>query len=173
MTTEIPNQVAGPGAVLRTKSVDCRRSAEPSRNRSEAWGIVPDVGRRGEVPLSAALSSARVSGAVLVCRARRTGAHAVSGDPVHGSGQLHPQHSAARTWRSRLEWCGGGLRCGDADRPARDRVDRGGAGATSMCADLGSRTIRDEIDALEVLGINPFSGWLRRVCSRRVWSPCY
>ncbi len=30
-----------------------------------------------------------------------------------------------------------------------------GAGATSMCADLGSRTIRDEIDAMEVLGINP------------------
>ncbi|MFH7813436.1 ABC transporter permease, partial [Acetobacter lovaniensis] len=30
-----------------------------------------------------------------------------------------------------------------------------GAGATSMCADLGSRTIRDEIAALEVLSINP------------------
>lgn len=30
-----------------------------------------------------------------------------------------------------------------------------GAGATSMCADLGSRTIREEIAALEVLGINP------------------
>jgi phospholipid/cholesterol/gamma-HCH transport system permease protein len=30
-----------------------------------------------------------------------------------------------------------------------------GAGATAMCADLGARTIRDEIDAMEVLGINP------------------
>jgi phospholipid/cholesterol/gamma-HCH transport system permease protein len=30
-----------------------------------------------------------------------------------------------------------------------------GAGATAMCADLGARTIREEIDALEVLGINP------------------
>src|ERR1700742_1249551 len=29
------------------------------------------------------------------------------------------------------------------------------AGATAMCADLGSRTIREEIDAMEVLGINP------------------
>jgi phospholipid/cholesterol/gamma-HCH transport system permease protein len=29
-----------------------------------------------------------------------------------------------------------------------------GAGATAMCADLGSRTIREEVDALEVLGIN-------------------
>lgn len=30
-----------------------------------------------------------------------------------------------------------------------------GAGATAMCADLGSRTIREEIDALRVLGIDP------------------
>jgi len=30
-----------------------------------------------------------------------------------------------------------------------------GAGATAMCADLGSRTVRQEIDAMEVLGINP------------------
>jgi phospholipid/cholesterol/gamma-HCH transport system permease protein len=30
-----------------------------------------------------------------------------------------------------------------------------GAGATAMCADLGSRTIREELDALRVLGINP------------------
>jgi phospholipid/cholesterol/gamma-HCH transport system permease protein len=30
-----------------------------------------------------------------------------------------------------------------------------GAGATSMCADLGARTIRDELDALRVMGINP------------------
>lgn len=30
-----------------------------------------------------------------------------------------------------------------------------GAGATAMCADLGARTIREEIDALKVLGVNP------------------
>jgi phospholipid/cholesterol/gamma-HCH transport system permease protein len=30
-----------------------------------------------------------------------------------------------------------------------------GAGATAMCADLGARTIREEIDALKVMGINP------------------
>src|SRR3984957_16883824 len=30
-----------------------------------------------------------------------------------------------------------------------------GAGATAMCADLGARTIREEIDALRVLGIDP------------------
>jgi phospholipid/cholesterol/gamma-HCH transport system permease protein len=30
-----------------------------------------------------------------------------------------------------------------------------GAGATAMCADLGARAIREELDALRVLGINP------------------
>jgi len=30
-----------------------------------------------------------------------------------------------------------------------------GAGATAMCADLGARTIREEIDAMIVLGLNP------------------
>lgn len=30
-----------------------------------------------------------------------------------------------------------------------------GAGATAICADLGSRTIREEIDAMRVLGIDP------------------
>lgn len=32
-----------------------------------------------------------------------------------------------------------------------------GAGATAICADLGSRKIRDEIDAMETLGIDPIS----------------
>jgi phospholipid/cholesterol/gamma-HCH transport system permease protein len=31
----------------------------------------------------------------------------------------------------------------------------GGASATAMCADLGSRTIREELDAMRVLGIDP------------------
>ncbi|MGH8573467.1 MAG: ABC transporter permease, partial [Gammaproteobacteria bacterium] len=30
-----------------------------------------------------------------------------------------------------------------------------GAGGSAMCADLGSRRIRDEIDAMQVLGIDP------------------
>jgi phospholipid/cholesterol/gamma-HCH transport system permease protein len=30
-----------------------------------------------------------------------------------------------------------------------------GAGATTICADLGARTIREELDAMRVLGINP------------------
>ena len=42
----------------------------------------------------------------------------------------------------------------------------GGSAATAMCADLGSRTIREEIDAMRVMGINPlqrrrFRGWRR------------
>src|SRR3954469_2087053 len=31
----------------------------------------------------------------------------------------------------------------------------GGAAATAMCADLGARTIREEIDAMRVMGISP------------------
>ena len=34
-----------------------------------------------------------------------------------------------------------------------------GAGATAMCADLGARTIREELDALRVMGINPIHAW--------------
>jgi phospholipid/cholesterol/gamma-HCH transport system permease protein len=30
-----------------------------------------------------------------------------------------------------------------------------GTGATAMCADLGARTIREEVDAMRVMGINP------------------
>lgn len=30
-----------------------------------------------------------------------------------------------------------------------------GAGASAMCADLGARTIREELDALRVMGVNP------------------
>ncbi|RMI28245.1 MlaE family ABC transporter permease [Nocardia stercoris] len=32
-----------------------------------------------------------------------------------------------------------------------------GAGATAICADLGARTIREEIDAMKVLGIDPIA----------------
>lgn len=39
-----------------------------------------------------------------------------------------------------------------------------GCGATAICADLGSRTIREEIDAMRVLGINP----LQRLAVPRV-----
>lgn len=35
-----------------------------------------------------------------------------------------------------------------------------GAGATAICADLGARTIREELDALRVLGINPVQSLL-------------
>lgn len=39
-----------------------------------------------------------------------------------------------------------------------------GAGGTAICADLGARTIREEIDAMNVLGINP----LHRLVAPRV-----
>ncbi|MGH3556336.1 MAG: MlaE family ABC transporter permease [Mycobacterium sp.] len=39
--------------------------------------------------------------------------------------------------------------------PAITVVIIGGSAATAMCADLGARTIREEIDAMRVMGINP------------------
>ncbi len=43
-----------------------------------------------------------------------------------------------------------------------------GAGATAICADLGARTIREELDALKVLGINP----IRSLVVPRVLAAC-
>ncbi|MGV0793278.1 MlaE family ABC transporter permease [Mycolicibacterium sp. XJ1819] len=39
--------------------------------------------------------------------------------------------------------------------PIVDVLVVAGAGATAMCADLGARTIREELDAMRVMGINP------------------
>ena len=45
-----------------------------------------------------------------------------------------------------------------------------GAGATAMCADLGARTIRDELDALRVMGVNPIQALVvPRVLARPRW----
>jgi phospholipid/cholesterol/gamma-HCH transport system permease protein len=41
-----------------------------------------------------------------------------------------------------------------------------GAGATAMCADLGARTIREELDAMRVMGINP----TQALVVPRVWA---
>ena len=41
-----------------------------------------------------------------------------------------------------------------------------GAGATAICADLGARTIREEISAMEVLGIDP----IKRLVIPRMWA---
>jgi phospholipid/cholesterol/gamma-HCH transport system permease protein len=43
-----------------------------------------------------------------------------------------------------------------------------GAGATAMCADLGARTIREELDALRVMGVNPIQAL---VVPRACWPP--
>jgi phospholipid/cholesterol/gamma-HCH transport system permease protein len=44
-----------------------------------------------------------------------------------------------------------------------------GAAATAMCADLGARTIREEIDALRVLGIDP----IQALVVPRVWAATF
>src|SRR5205807_5303088 len=43
-----------------------------------------------------------------------------------------------------------------------------GAGGSAMCADLGARRIRDEIDAMEVLGIDP----VQRLIMPRIFAAC-
>lgn len=43
-----------------------------------------------------------------------------------------------------------------------------GAGATAICADLGARTIREEVDAMRVLGIDP----IHRLVVPRVVASC-
>lgn len=44
-----------------------------------------------------------------------------------------------------------------------------GAGATALCADLGSRTIHDEISALKVMGVDP----VKRLVVPRVWASAF
>ena len=41
------------------------------------------------------------------------------------------------------------------DWPDRDGVGGSRCRATAMCADLGARTIREDLDALRVMGVNP------------------
>ncbi|MGV0656378.1 ABC transporter permease [Mycolicibacterium thermoresistibile] len=50
--------------------------------------------------------------------------------------------------------------------PIVDVLVVAGAGATAMCADLGARTIREELDAMRVMGINPVQALVvPRVCA--------
>jgi phospholipid/cholesterol/gamma-HCH transport system permease protein len=50
---------------------------------------------------------------------------------------------------------GAALACVNQIGPIVTVVVVAGAGATAMCADLGARTIREELDAMRVLGIDP------------------
>lgn len=48
-----------------------------------------------------------------------------------------------------------GLACVTQIAPMTTVLTVAGAGATAMCADLGARTIREEIDAMRVMGLDP------------------
>jgi phospholipid/cholesterol/gamma-HCH transport system permease protein len=53
--------------------------------------------------------------------------------------------------------------------PVSDVLVVAGAGGTAICADLGARTIREEIDAMRVMGINPMHRLVvPRVCAATV-----
>ncbi len=50
--------------------------------------------------------------------------------------------------------------------PMATAVITAGAGGTAMSADMGARRIRDELDALDVMGIDP----TRRLVTPRIWA---
>ena len=104
----------------------------------------------------AAVSVAGVPGAVLVRRPGVAGADAVGGDSVHRAGVSFTLNILLRELGA-ADLSGAGAAFGAVTQvgPLVTVLIVAGAGATAMCADLGSRTIREEIDAMEVLGINP------------------
>ncbi len=109
-------------------------------NRQERLGAdagcgwaVPDVGRRGEIPVPASVLLAGVPGAGVVCRAGGAGADVVGGHSVHRAGEFHAQHLVARAR------CGGSVRCrcgfrgGDPGGADGHGVDRGRCGGLPRC----------------------------------------
>ena len=91
--------------------------------------------------------------------------------PVHRAGELHLNILLRELGAADLSGAGAAFGAVTQVGPLVTVLIVAGAGATAMCADLGSRTIREEIDAMEVLGINPVqrlvtprmlaSGWSR------------
>ena len=67
---------------------------------------------------------------------------------------LHAEHFVAGARRGGSSGRGG-VWCGDPGGSSGDGVDRGGCRRDGDVCGFGSRTIREEIDAMEVLGINP------------------
>ena len=99
---------------------------------------------------------AGVLGAVVVRRASIAVADADAGDPLHQCivvftfNVLFSRFGAA-------DLSGAGAAFGTVTQigPIVTVLVVAGAGATAMCADLGARTIREELDAMRVMGINP------------------
>ena len=103
-----------------------------------------------------ALPGSGVPGSVLVRRAGCAGAHLLGCDPVYRPRSASRSTSCLRELGA-ADLSGAGAAFGAVTQlgPLVTVLIVAGAGATAMCADLGSRTIREEIDAMEVLGINP------------------
>ncbi|EUA51590.1 permease family protein [Mycobacterium xenopi 3993] len=76
-------------------------------------------------------------------------------DSVQRAFRIHHQRAAGRNWcRRRIRrWAAlaGVVYIG----PITTVLVVAGTGATAMCADLGARTIREELDAMRVMGISP------------------
>lgn len=102
-----------------------------------------------------AVPAARVRGSGVVHRSRLHGPDGSRRGAVHRSGQLHDQHPAAGDRCGRPQRGGRGTGRSHQVGPIVTVLIVAGAGATAICADLAARTIREEIDAMRVLGINP------------------
>ena len=105
--------------------------------------------------LPPAVSNPRIHRSVVVRRARFDHSDVARRDSVHGPGELHVQYLAAEFGASDVAGAGATLGAVTQVGPIVTVLVVAGAGATAICADLGSRTIREEIDAMEVLGIDP------------------
>ena len=163
----------------------CRGAAGPARReRTRRRSHDADPARRGRCAVRATSSRLCVDVARALASRR-----AVPAARVHPAGLVHqlgvdPAGGAGRRSRSARSIA---LQLGSLIRPARRPVvhRRGrvlavvreagpivtaliiaGAGGSAICADLGARKIREELDAMEVLGIDPSSGWSCRGCSR-------
>ena len=117
--------------------------------------VLRDVGRRHPLHLPAAFPVAGVPGAVLVRRPGLVGAALMVAIPLTVLVSFTLNILLRELGAADLSGAGAAFGAVTQVGPLVTVLIVAGAGATAMCADLGSRTIREEIDAMEVLGINP------------------
>ncbi|WP_442940049.1 ABC transporter permease [Nocardioides sp. B-3] len=78
-------------------------------------------------------------------------------DPVR-CGDLAPCRQPDQpAGRSVVRRCHRGARDSPRGRPDRRGADHRGAAGSAICSDMGARKIREEIDAMEVLGVDPIA----------------
>lgn len=77
------------------------------------------------------------------------------GGPAQRAADIHHQRLAGRDRGADASGTGAALASVVYIGPIAAVLVVAGTGATAMCADLGARTIREELDAMRVMGIDP------------------